>query len=160
MVTTSDIRTIVNPYNMNRQFAPAIQTVAREVLWTDITEYDFTYEIIDIPARSMVLNVFMVVTTAFAGSSTTITCGTNDGTENDVDRYWNTTTGAEANFAIRSIVGCYGCRDFTDTAADFEAKLIYDTAAKHITLTVGTADLTAGEGILVAQYMEFPKVSR
>lgn len=141
---------------------------SRVVNYADIigTTPPKTYQLIDaggnyltIPARAVPMAVYMIVTTTFtSGGAATIECGWSGGTEDDDNIFWDTTMGAVANFVARSIVGAPQPSKFPVIVADGEIPLLYDTLARKITLKVATAALTAGEGILVVEYVAYDKV--
>jgi len=139
---------------------------ARVVNYADIigTAPPKTYELIDaggnyltIPARAVPMAVYMFVTATFtSGGAATIECGWSGGTEDDDNIFWDTTMGAIGKFTARSLSGAPTAQDFTVATAG-EIPLLYDTLARKITLKVATAALTAGEGILVVEYVAFDK---
>lgn len=96
-----------------------------------------------IPNGALLRSATLIVTTAFVGATATLSLGTaqNDGTTIDAD-------GIDATIAITAIdavgdeIACDGALIGTKVAAD-----------SYITATVGTANITAGEGKLVIKYI-------
>ena len=151
-MATQNVKSSTKDVYVNRSFDNPVQSKIRFFTWAEITAFADVFLLTDVPAKSVVLACYVVVTTAFA-TATAITGGTWNGTEDDADLYWDATTGAIANFAIRSMVGAFSPRQFSTTAADFEVKLNYDTLTHDIGVDVTGADLTAGEGYLVVDYL-------
>lgn len=155
-----NLRDTVKMVYASKDYHSPFQTRIIEVDWADIKTYGDTYKLLDIPAKSIVTRLIPIVVVAFtSGGSATITIGHQGGTEDDVDFYIDTTDGALANWAIRSAVGGEAAAFFSKAAADYEALLAYDTAAKIIDITIGTADLTAGKMYLVVEYMTIHHVA-
>ena len=158
-MATVDKRTVVKRYYSNRRFETPYKTDLINIDWSVIFNSGDTYEVLALPANALVLRAYGIITTTFVGASGTLSCGVNDGTEDDVDFYWTAVDGAVANLVARSLIGApsvalMGSTDGTDN----EMPLAFDTVAKNITLTTATTDWTAGVMILVVDWLEVDRV--
>lgn len=146
-----DITATVNKVAMRMALEMPKKTIVRQINYADVVSAD-TYTIFTLPARSICLACFMVVTTTWTGG-TALEFGGVGTTDND-NLYMDATDGAIANLVARSIVGMGTPTDAPVVAADNEVPLMYDTAAQTIDIQ-STGTMTAGEGYMVIQYQTF-----
>lgn len=114
-----------------------------------------TYNIFDLPARSFVVDCWFVVETAWtsAGSATMqIDESSGSGT------YITTTVGAKANLTAGSVIkgGIYVASGISILGNVLGHNDEYDTSARTVDFTTGTAIWTAGVGVLIVEYFTLP----
>lgn len=103
-----------------------------------------------LPVGAIVLDMAFHVVTAIVGSSSTIICG--DGT--DTDGYMEST--AEATLVLDYAGGSQknkGALVYDDSGDAYKYSRVTSAANGQFTMTVGTANLTAGKIVFMVSYL-------
>ncbi len=136
------------------------QTLQILIDWTDVTGYqggvssDGVYAILDLPAASFVTRCHFAVIEAWTGSSSTMQIDESTGAGTYIASGLGTTTNLSLGSVIKghTYVGSNISTLGNGVGDDAE----YDSSARTIDFTTGTADWTAGTGLLVIEFVEYP----
>jgi len=136
--------------------ANMFQTLTARIDWRDIVSHtggvagNGVYQIFDIPAGTFITRCYFVVETSWtSGGSATMRITESTGANVTMI---TSTNGAKANLTAGSVIssptGDGG--DVLSNAATHADN--FDTSARTINLTTGTAAWTAGVGVLIVEY--------
>lgn len=138
----------------------AFQTLMCRIDYRDVIEYDGgvssdgVYQIFDLPAGGFVTRCYFVVETTWTGSSTTMVVQESTGANVVMI---HATDGAVANMA-EGVVFAAPSGDGSDVLSNVLTHADnFHTAARTIDFKTGTADWTAGVGVLLVEYGVIPQ---
>lgn len=105
-----------------------------------------------IPAGAVILNAYLIVKTAMAGTSGTLTIGLSakDGTGASANAILTSTLGTQANLVATNVLLCDGNR--ANAASGIYTK--YSTTADGYVYTTKGGTVTGGTGRLIINYVE------
>ncbi len=124
--------------------------------WEDITTTG-VYNIFNLAARSFVTRCFFAIIESFtSGGNATIAIDESSGSAT----YITTSVGAKGNLTKGSVIKGH-IQPVSETGISILGTALghndeYDEAARTVDLTVGTADLTAGRGVLTIESLTHP----
>ncbi len=136
------------------------QTLVARVNWNDVASNtggvssDGVFHIFDIPAGTFLTRCYFVVTTLWVGSGATIAINESTGTNNTLLSATDLSNGAMTAGSTFSAPTGDGSDILSNAAQHADG---YDTSARTITWTTGTAAFTAGEGVLIVEYGVIPQ---
>lgn len=133
----------------------AFQTLMCRVDYRDVITHTTTYNIFDLPAGAFVTRMFLAIETAFVGSSTTVLIDESTG----AGTYLTALAGGEANLSIGSVIKghTYVASNISTLANALGDDAEFDASARTVDWTTGTANFTAGVGVLVIEYVVIPQ---
>ena len=136
--------------------ANAFQVLTARIDWRDVTSHvgggssNGVYQIFDLPAGAFITRCYFVVEDSWTSDgSATMRITESTGTSLTM---MHATDGAKANLTAGSVISS-PTGDGSDVLANAATHADnFDTSARTINLTTGTAAWTAGVGVLIVEY--------
>lgn len=139
----------------------AFQTLMCRIDYRDVLAFaggvssDGVYQIFDLPAGAFVTRAYFAVETAWTsgGNATAVVQESTGGNVTMI----HATDGAKTNLTAGSVIGSPtgdGSDVLSNVASHDDA---FDTSARTVDFKTGTADWTAGVGVLVIEYVVIPQ---
>ena len=131
---------------------PPFNFLSARINYADVATHTTTYNIFDLPARSFVVFAWLVVETLFVGATATVLIDESTGSGSIFSATDTPVADLTAGSVIKAV--CGDAVGVLNTVAGHDDE--YDTAARTIDWTTGTASFTAGEGVLIVVFLTLP----
>ncbi len=140
--------------------ANIFQTLVARINWADIASHtggvssDGVYHIFDLPAGAFLTRCYLVIETLFVGSTATVAINESTGTSMTLLSATDLADGTLTAGSVFVAPSGDGSDILSNVASHADN---FDTSARTITWTTGTAAFTAGEAVLIVEYGVIPQ---